>query len=242
MTMQISSFIRCCTLPVILFLGVTVHAQTQPRITVTDFTYTGPSEYFQISPVDAATQSKSSPAFSVKPSDLTRFTVDLKGNLLQQGAYRLMPNINWESNYQSTLTDLLKAIDDKKFPESDYILFGSINYVNALTSLSSDAKRKTKTYGLTLQIVGEFNLINTATKQTDVYFTVMGVGTDSNTGNIASNVIPVNKSKILKNASTTLASAIAGELEYQLTPAKIQERIRDSEHQPSPEHKIITIK
>lgn len=246
--------IKLCIAGFLLTWFTQSHAQTQPKITIIDFVYQGPSDYFRPStviapPAPAENQSTKKtekpaklPDIVLKPDDLQRIGVLLKGLLLKQGAYRLVPPLKTINNSPTTISAVDKDIDDKAFPESDFILFGIINYVNATTSTTSDAVSKTKTASMSLDIVGEFSLINTATKKTDVYFTLMGRGTDTRTLNIASDTIPINKIKVITNASSALANAVAQELEIQLTPALIQQRINDSELKPKTDVNDITIK
>lgn len=229
-------------------------AQTQPRITLLDFIYQGPAEYYRnsllpvIADKDAPTTNKNAaaqpapPDIILKPEDLQRIVVLLKGILLRQGSYRLIPPLKTINHNPTTIAAVNKAIDNQDFPESDYILYGLINYANATMLTTSNAATKTKTGILNLDLVGEFSLINTATKKVDVYFTVMGKANDTNTVNISSDSVPLNKFKVINNASNSLANAIAQELEIQLTPALIQQRINDGELKPKADPNAITIK
>lgn len=244
--------IKLCIFGFLLAWFPLSYAQTQPRITLLDMVYQGPSDYYRTSPLppppvsEADTKNTSkkpaAPAITLRPEDLQRIGIVLKGMLLRQGAYRLVPPLKTINHNPSNLSAISKAIDDNAFPESDFIMLGIVNYVNATTVTTSDAAKRTKTSQLTLDMVGEFSLVNTATKKVDVYFTVMGTGTDTKTLNIASDTAPLNKIKIITDASNALANAASQELEIQLTPDVIQKRINDGELKVKADPNNVTIK
>lgn len=231
--------IKLCLFGFLLACLPLSYAQTQPRITLLDFVYQGPSDYYRSSPLPTppasnaeaknAPKKPAAPAITLKPEDLQRIGTVLKGILLRQGGYRLVPPLKTINHNPTNLSAINKAITDNAFPESDFIMLGIINYANIKTVTTSDAATRTKTSTMSLDIVGEFSLVNTATQKVDVYFTVMGTGSDTKTLNIASDSIPLNKIKIVTDASNALANAVSQELEIQLTPDLIQKRINDGE-------------
>lgn len=153
--------------------------------------------------------------------ELHRFAIDIKGTLLTSGLYRLLPGKIWQSTNQETIPDIMHRIAQGFYPDIDYVLFGTINYVNTtMTSVAADDKQIVHT--LSMEVVGEFSLINTRTGTIDAAFSSIGQGTDIHIAKLAGTVIAINKSKILRDTSLSLASSVATELAYQLTPKKIK--------------------
>jgi uncharacterized protein (DUF4415 family) len=233
----------CVPLLASLLLPAMSLAQEQPAIAVTDLAQRQFAQDFLNKALAkeaeqararaaAAPNAPKNPPVAEKPKtpgiDLTidgdvlrRFTVGIKGELFKSGFYRLFPGKVRQSTNKETLADINEQIDKGLYPDVDYVLFGTISYVNTTMS-SAPADNKQVAHTMLLEIVGEFLLINTRTRAVDVSFLSMGQGSDTRISKHAGTVIAINKSKILKQASESLASSVTTELEYQLTPKKIK--------------------
>ena len=160
---------------------------------------------------------------TVAAPELNRFAVDIKGELLKSGLYRIFPGKVYSSTGKETIADINTQITNGQYPDADYVLFGTISYVNT-NMVSAPADNKQMSHTFSMDIVGEFVLINTRTRAVDAAFSAIGQGSDMHVSKTAGSVIAINKSKILKEVSQSLASAVASELAFQLTPSKIKTR------------------
>lgn len=158
---------------------------------------------------------------TVAAPELNRFAVDIKGELLKSGLYRIFPGKVYSSTGKETVADINTQIANGQYPDADYVLFGTISYVNT-NMVSAPAGNKQTSHTFSMDVVGEFVLINVHTRAVDVAFSAIGQGSDMHVSRTAGSVIAINKSKILKEVSQSLASAVAGELAFQLKPGKIK--------------------
>lgn len=198
-------------------------------------------------PATPATKQPQKPAqpvvdLVITQTDLQRFTVDIKGELLKSGIYRLLPGKVTASTNQDTITQINERIRQGLYPETDYVLFGTISYSNA-TMTSEPTGNKQITHTLSLEVVGEFSVINTKTGLIDIAFSSIGKGSDSNTTNIAGTVIALNKMKVLKDTSQSLANAVSTELELQFIPEKVRAATKPpAKSAQETQFRILTIK
>jgi hypothetical protein len=248
----------------LLSCALTAHAQEPSAIAVTDLTLQQSVDSYlrQLEAKKQAQQAAATPpaATNAKPAaqaqkpaqpvadlpitktDLQRFTVDIKGELLKSGAYRLLPNKGAASAGTETIAQINERIRQGLYPETDYVLFGTISYSNA-TMTSAPTGNKQITHTLSLDVVGEFSVINTKTGLVDIAFSSIGKGSDSSTTNIAGTVIALNKIKVLKDASQSLANAVSTELELQFTPEKVRTAAATATKSAQGEQfRILTIK
>lgn len=243
--MQKSLLVRILGLPLLacLLLPAWSQAQEQPVIAVTDLVQSQfAGDFLRKVQEKEAQQARAKAAaapnapkkalpapkasapvmtLSIDKEALRRFAVDIKGELFKSGLYRILPGKVWQATGKETVYDINHRITKGFYPDIDYVLFGTIIYINStLASLPADDRDIAHT--LSLDIVGEFSLINTRTGKTDASFYAMGNGSDTHIAKAAGTVIAINKSKILKELSGSLANAVTAELEYQLTPQQIK--------------------
>jgi hypothetical protein len=159
------------------------------------------------------------PNIVIGNAELNRFAVDIKGALLKSGAYRLLSGkVTLPPN--SGLTEVVAQVDDTHFPDIDYVLFGKINAINqSFDSQTTDKQAQTQT--LNVEIVAEFDVIDTKDQQIVASFTAMGKGADSVSSKAAATVIAINTHKILKELSLSLAQGVQKELAAQLPSAAL---------------------
>lgn len=174
----------------------------------------------------------------INQTELLHFTSDLKGLILKGGGARLVQGKNFDAGdpqptaaeraaeqlrsgkiqkvkKQPDVNDIVRRIRKGEFPGADYVLFGSVSSVAFKRDMyPMQGGASSHVYGL--DIGADFNLINTKTLEIRAAFQATGSGSQTLLGTGTGGVYNFNKSKVMKEASQTLAEEAYGELLEQL--------------------------
>ncbi len=157
---------------------------------------------------------------TIDRGEFRKFTADIKGELLKSGSYSLIQGKPWTHPQTETLFDIIDRIKKGYYAGSDYVLFGTINNVEFRNEANPIQGSNATNYSLSLELVGEFSLINTKTFEIKAGFSAMGEGSDSRLVNLAGQRISLNRSKVMQEVSKSLGKAVVAELNSQFNPAE----------------------
>lgn len=147
--------------------------------------------------------------------ELRKFTADIKGELLKSG-HRLVQGKPWTQHDSEKLYDIIGRIKQGYYPGADYVLWGSINNVEFREDASPIQGTSSVSHSLSLELVGEFSLINTRTYEIKAAFSAMGEGSDTKIVNSPASQLTLNRSKVMQDVSRSLGEAVAREVAGQL--------------------------
>ncbi len=152
----------------------------------------------------------------INRGELRKFTADIKGELLKSG-YQLIQGKPWTAANTETLYDIIDRIKKGYYPGADYVLWGSINNVEFRDEIYQieGATPPKHTKVLSLELVGEFSLINTRTYEIKAAFSAMGEGSDTRIFSNRDAQVRNNKSRVMQEVSRSLGEAVAQEVEAQ---------------------------
>lgn len=156
---------------------------------------------------------KSSTGFRtyIARGELRKFTADIKGELLRAG-YRVVQGKPWTQKNTEKLYDIIARIKQGYYPGADYVLWGSINNVEFRDEVNPIQGSNASSVSLSLELVGEFSLINTKTFEVRAAFSAMGEGNDTKLINAAGTRVSLNRSKVMQETSRSLGEAVANEV------------------------------
>lgn len=146
--------------------------------------------------------------------ELRKFTADIKGELIKMG-HRVVQGKPWTANNTEKLYDIIGRIKQGYYAGADYVLWGSINNVDWRRDDNPIQGSNATSHSLSLELVGEFSLINTRTYEVKAAFTAMGAGNDTKLTNAYGTNLTLNRSKVMMEVSRSLGEAVAQEIEAQ---------------------------
>lgn len=176
--------------------------------------------------------------------ELRKFTADIKGELLNSG-YRLVQGKPWTQSNTEKLYDIIGRIKQGYYPGADYVLWGTINNVEFRREDNPIQGSNATAHSLSLELVGEFSLINTKTYEIKAAFSAMGEGNDTKMTNAYGTNLTLNRSKVMQEVSRSLGVAVAQEVEGQFGGGRASSNsrsIRDSRTESVTEEKTIIFK
>ena len=148
--------------------------------------------------------------------EFRKFTADIKGELLKSG-YRLVQGKPWVQSNTEKLYDIISRIKQGYYPGADYVLWGSINSIDFRQDVTPLQGSNAVSYLLSLELVGEFALINTKTYEVKAAFSAQGEGSDTKMVNAPGARISFNRGKVVQEVSRSLGQAVASEVESQFS-------------------------
>jgi hypothetical protein len=176
----------------------------------------------------------------IDQGEMRHFTSDLKGLILKGSGARLVQGKGFDAGdpqptkaeevlnqmktgkmakpkKQPDVNDIVARIKKGEFPGADYVLFGSISDVQFKQELMPIPGTTTTSYVYGLDLGADFNLINTKTLEIRAAFSALGEGSETKLlSRVGDRVVP-NKSKVMKQASMSLAEDAYGQLLEQLS-------------------------
>jgi len=227
-----------------LLLGLATPFQTArseglPRVAVTDLSYEEKvSEHFSY--VKAHSKSDSAAGFdhgtgamassqessyeaaegtitTIERGELHKFTNDIRGALVKSQNFRVVQGHPFPHADDESFHDIIARIKGGFYPDADYVLFGSLNDINGRTEALPIQGTNAVNFVASLELVGEFSLINTTTFEVVAGFTAMGEGSDSRLINSPNAQISFNRGKVIQEVSRSLGAAVAAEVDNQFT-------------------------
>lgn len=155
--------------------------------------------------------------------EFRKFTADIKGELLKSG-YRVVQGKPWVQNNTEKLYDIISRIKQGYYPGADYVLWGSINSIDFRQDVTPLQGSNAVSYILSLELVGEFSLINTKTYEVRAAFSAQGEGADTKMVNAPGARISFNRGKVVQEVSRSLGQAVASEVESQFSNRNVSTR------------------
>jgi hypothetical protein len=150
--------------------------------------------------------------------ELRKFTADIKGELIKSGHYRVVQGKPWISEKTDALYDIINRIKEGYYPNTDFVLFGSINTVDFRNESNPIQGSDAVNYSLSLELVAEFSLINTKTYEVVASFSATGEGKDSRLVNSPGTRASPDRGKVVRNVSQSLGVEVAKQIEEQFSP------------------------
>lgn len=152
--------------------------------------------------------------------ELRKFVSDVKGEMLKSGYYRVFQGKSLNKKDTDDLFDIISRIKEGYFKGADYVLFGMVNSIEFRDENSIIMGSDTVSHILSLELVADFNLIDTETYEIKAAFSAMGEGKDvklistSRGGKVAP-----NRGKVISDVSKSLGRDVARQLEEQFNPS-----------------------
>ncbi|MDR2031540.1 MAG: hypothetical protein LBP86_04630 [Azoarcus sp.] len=152
----------------------------------------------------------------IERGELRKFTADIKGEMLKSGYFRIMQGKPYTSKKMENLHDIIARIRKGMFPGVDYVLFGTVSHIAFRQEANPIDNTDTVSHTLSLELVGEFSLINTKTHEVKAAFSAMGEGQDVKLLSSAGGALVLNRSKVIAEVSRNLGEDVIRQLEEQL--------------------------
>lgn len=201
-------------------------APKAPRVAVTDLAYEERvSEYFRV----VSASHKSSPRTMqehykedegvhsyINRGELRKFTADIKGEILRSGRFDLVQARPYTAKKNEKLYDIIGRIKKGMFPRANYVLFGSINSIEFRREELPIASTNSVSHVLSLELVGEFSLINTKNYEVIAAFSATGSGQDVRLMDTAGGRAVLSRGKVVAETSKSLGEDVARQLGEQL--------------------------
>jgi hypothetical protein len=156
----------------------------------------------------------------VERGELHKFVSDIKGEMLKSGFYRVFQGKPVSQKDMETLFDIIKRIKKGDYQGADYVLFGTVSNIEFRDEVTPIQGSETESYILSLELVADFNLINTKTFEIMAAFSAMGEGQDTKllSTSRGGHVVP-NRGHVISDVSKSLGLDVARQLEEQFSPA-----------------------
>jgi hypothetical protein len=149
--------------------------------------------------------------------ELRKFTADIKGEILHLGSFDLVQGKPFtDTKNTEKLYDIIGRIRKGMYPGADYVLFGAINSIEFREEANPIDHTDTVSHTLSLELVGEFSLINTKNYQVIAAFSAMGTGQDVKLMSSRGGRVVLNRGKVMSDVSKSLGIDVARQLEEQL--------------------------
>lgn len=121
---------------------------------------------------------------------------------------------------QPQVQDIVARIRKGEFAGADYVLFGTLTNLSFRDSLSAIQGSTSASYQFGLDVVAEYTLINVRTQEIKASFSAQGAGTDVKLLASRADVQPPNRSKVIREASRSLAADVFTQFSEQLSLAE----------------------
>lgn len=149
--------------------------------------------------------------------EMRKFTADIKGGILKTGRLQLVQGKPFtDTKNTEKLYDIIARIKQGMYPGADYVLFGSINSIEFRQEENPIDHTNTVSHTLSLELVGEFSLINTKNYRIKSSFSAMGSGQDVKLLTSRGGRVVLNRGKVVSEVSKSLGEDVARQLEEQL--------------------------
>ena len=218
-------------------------ASARERYRDSDYSSSGSGSYRARESGEVSFSSTSGVETYIDRGELRKFTADVKGELLRAG-YRLVQGKPWTQKNTEKLYDIIARIKQGYYPGADYVLWGSINNVEFRREDNPIQGSNATSHSLSLELVGEFSLINTKTFEIKAAFSAMGEGNDTKLSNAPGTRLSLNRSKVMQEVSQTLGEAVAMEVVNQfggdyMPRSERSGRVRESSREEVREERVI---
>jgi hypothetical protein len=155
----------------------------------------------------------------IERGELHKFVSDIKGEMLKSGDYRVFQGKPVAEKNMSTLFDIIKRIKSGDFQGADYVLFGTVSSIEFRDEVTPVQGSDTNSYIFSLELVADFNLINTKTYEIKAAFSAMGEGQETKliSTSRGGRIVP-NRGHVISDVSRSLGDDVASQLAEQFNP------------------------
>ena len=152
----------------------------------------------------------------IERGELRKFTADIKGEILKSGYFQVTQAKPFTAKNSEKLYDVIARIKQGMYPGADYVLFGSVNNIEFRQEANPIKGTDTVSHTLSLELVGEFSLINTRNYQVKAAFSAMGEGQDVKLVSSRGAQVVFNRGKVVTEVSRSLGVEVLKQMEEQL--------------------------
>lgn len=152
----------------------------------------------------------------IERGELRKFTADIKGEMLKSGYFNVVQGKPFTAKNTEKLYDIIARIKQGQYPGADYVLFGTVSNIEFRQEASPIDHTDTVSHILSLELVGEFSLINTKNYQIKAAFSATGEGQDVKLLSSAGGRVVLNRSKVISEVSKSLGEDVIKQLEEQI--------------------------
>ena len=149
--------------------------------------------------------------------ELNKFTADLKGELLRSRQFQVIQGKPYGTKSLENINDIIARIKRGDFKGADYVLFGSVSSMEFRQEVMPVQGTSTVSSILALELVADFNLINTRTYAVKAAFSAMGEGQDTRLVGSRGGVVSMNRGKVISEVSKSLADDAMRQIEEQFS-------------------------
>lgn len=150
--------------------------------------------------------------------ELRKFTADIKGGILKSGRFQLVQGKPFtDAKNNEKLYDIIARIKKGMYPGADYVLFGTVSSIEFRQEANPIDNTNTVSHTLSLELVGEFNLISTKNFTVKSSFSAMGTGQDVKLLTTQGGRVIPNRGKVISEVSKSLGEDVSRQLEEQLS-------------------------
>jgi hypothetical protein len=164
----------------------------------------------------------------IERGELRKFTADIKGAIVKSGDFQVTQARPFTAKNSEKLYDVIARIKQGMYPGADYVLFGSINNIEFRQEANPIDNTDTISHTLSLELVGEFSLINTHNYQVKASFTAMGEGQDVKLVSSRGANVVFNRGKVVSETSKSLGADVFKQMEEQLAGLDSEDSARNS--------------
>jgi hypothetical protein len=156
----------------------------------------------------------------IEQGELHKFVADVKGEMLRSGYYRVFQGRPVAKKDMETLFDIIKRIKKGDYQGADFVLFGTVSSIEFRDEMTPVQGSDAESYIFSLELVADFNLINTKTYEIKAAFSAMGEGQDTKLLSTSrGGRIKPNRGRVISEVSKSLGYDVARQLEEQFNPA-----------------------
>ncbi|MDR1463607.1 MAG: hypothetical protein LBI68_10860 [Azoarcus sp.] len=152
----------------------------------------------------------------IERGELRKFTADIKGEMLKSGYFRIVQGKPYTAKNTEKLYDIIDRIKKGQFPGADYVLFGTVSNIEFRQEANPIDNTDTVSHSLSLELVGDFRLVNTKTYEVKGSFSAMGEGQNTKLISSAGAAVVFNRSQVISDVSKSLGADVIRQLEEQL--------------------------
>lgn len=183
--------------------------ENRDRYSDTDRRSSGNSSEKASGSVDMQYHSKQGTELVIERGELRKFTSDIKGGLLKNG-FRVVQGKPWTAKNTETLYDIIGRIKKGYYPNTDYVLFGTVNSVDFRDENNAIQGSNAVNMSRNLELTVEFSLINVKTYEVKAAFSAIGEGSESKlvSGMNATNFNP-STARIMKQVTESLGEDVS---------------------------------
>ncbi|MDR2209643.1 MAG: penicillin-binding protein activator LpoB [Azoarcus sp.] len=152
----------------------------------------------------------------IERGELRKFTADIKGEMLKSGFFRITEAKPYTAKNTEKIYDIIDRIKKGMYPGAKYVLFGTVSSIQFREEANPIMNTDTISRTLSLELVGDFSLVNTKTYEVMAAFSAIGEGQDTKLITSAGANVVMNRGKVISEVSKSLGVDVIRQLEEQI--------------------------